>query len=136
MLLCRRCLLLHRGVSCSQHFTPCHYNAPYQYFTAYLQRLQELFARFRVFGAVFFYVVLPYGNVAPHEILLVKTENILFQNFFTSWLRQVPDKQFRGALLLTHKLTSELAPQNTDYEKREGIHHERDHQDQQDGGIP
>ena len=91
-------------------------------------------------SGLFFYVVLPFGNVAPHEILLVKTENILFQNFFTSWLRQVLTSNF-AARCWGHKLASELCYTTSDDGERaanlkEGIHHERDHQDKQNSGIP
>ena len=74
-------------------------------------------------------MVLPYGNVAPHEILLVKTKNILFQNFFTSWLRQVLTSNF-AARCWGHKLASELCYTTSDDGERaanlkEGIHHEK-----------
>ncbi len=95
-------------------------------------------------SGLFLYKVLPFGNVAPHEILLVKTENILFYRrtkFFHEWTASSLDTQFRGALLVTHKLASELAPHNLSYWERvqilkEGVTHERDHQNQQNSRIP
>lgn len=75
MLLCRRSLLLHRAGRCWKRLSACLYLPCALIVSHIFPYRKQFFRRDSTFRVVSFSMVLPPGNIAPQEILLVSQSN-------------------------------------------------------------